>query len=232
MPESPDAMPGASGPPSRALWVANAALAEACLRSPFVRGLADGTLAADAFRRYVAQDAFFLRAFFSAYALAAARAAAPPSRAADLRLDAAPELDAARRLHALMAGVLEELELHRAYAARLDIDLDRVTPNDAARGYTDFLSRTAWTSELGEIMAAMTPCMRLYAWLGRRLHAEGALDGNPYRDWIETYASDDFEGLAAELEALLDELAVGTPAETAAYAEAMRRELDFFEAFA
>ena len=219
-------MPSTPEPPSRSWWAANAALAEACLRSRFVRGLADGTLAADAFRRYVAQDAFFLRAFFSAYALAAARAATPASR------DAAPTLNAARRLHALMAGVLEELELHRAYAARLDIDLDRVTPNAAALGYTDFLSRTAWTSGLGEIMAAMTPCMRLYAWLGRRLHAEGALDGNPYRDWIETYASDDFEGLAAELEALLDELAAGTTAEAAAYAEAMRRELDFFEAFA
>ena len=200
------------------LWARNADLAQACLDSSFVRGLADGSLAADSFRRYVAQDAFFLSAFFSAYALAAARTA--------------DRIEVARRLHALMQGVLEELELHRAYAERLDIDLEAVTPNAASKGYTDFLARTAWNAKAGEILAAMTPCMRLYAWLGRRLSA-GDHTGNPYRDWIETYASPDFEGLAAELEGLLDDLASGMPERAAeAYAEAMRHELAFFEAFA
>ena len=200
------------------LWARNADLAQACLDSSFVRGLADGSLAADSFRRYVAQDAFFLGAFFSAYALAAARTA--------------DRIEVARRLHALMQGVLEELELHRAYAESLDIDLESVTPNAAAKGYTDFLARTAWNAKAGEILAAMTPCMRLYAWLGRRLSA-GDHAGNPYSDWIETYASPDFEGLAAELEGLLDDLASAMPERAAeAYAEAMRHELAFFEAFA
>lgn len=206
--------------PHRTLWVRNADLAEACLRSRFVRGLADGTLEPEAFRRYVAQDAFFLRAFFGAYAVAAARAAA------------ADRMEVARRLHALMQGVLDELELHQAYAERLDIDLDDVTPNAAATGYTEFLARKAWHAEAGEILAAMTPCMRLYAWLGQRLQAGGDHTENPYREWIETYASPDFEGLAAELEALLDDLAADMPERAAeAYAEAMRHELAFFEAF-
>ncbi len=55
------------------LWQQNVRLAEVCLHHPFVRGLADGTLDPEAFRRYVAQDAFFLNAFARAYALAAAR---------------------------------------------------------------------------------------------------------------------------------------------------------------
>ncbi len=204
-------------PLHQALWARNAGLAQACLDSRFVRGLADGSLARAAFRRYVAQDAFFLKAFFGAYALAAARAA--------------DRIEVARRLHALMQGVLDELELHRAYAERLDIDLESVTPNAAATGYTDFLARTAWHAGAGEILAAMTPCMRLYAWLGQRLAAEDHTE-NPYRDWIETYASPDFEGLAAELEGLLDELASDMPERAAeVYAEAMRHELAFFEAF-
>ena len=199
------------------LWARNAAIAQACLDSRFVRGLADGSLDRESFRRYVAQDAFFLQAFFSAYAVAAARAA--------------DRVEVARRLHALMQGVVDELRLHRAYAEQLDIDLESVTPNAAAAGYTDFLARTALHADAGEILAAMTPCMRLYAWLGQSLSAADHTE-NPYHDWIETYASPDFEGLAAELEALLDDLAADMPGRAAeAYAEAMRHELAFFEAF-
>ena len=47
------------------LWRANRDLAQACFELPFVQGLASGGLAAAAFQRYVAQDAFFLRAFFA-----------------------------------------------------------------------------------------------------------------------------------------------------------------------
>ena len=54
------------------LWQQNTRVAEACLHHPFVRGLADGTLESETFKRYVAQDAFFLNAFARAYALAAA----------------------------------------------------------------------------------------------------------------------------------------------------------------
>ena len=54
------------------LWHQNAPLANECLHHPFVRGLADGTLEPETFKRYVAQDAFFLNAFARAYAFAAA----------------------------------------------------------------------------------------------------------------------------------------------------------------
>lgn len=46
-------------------------------------------------------------------------------------------------------------------------------------------------------VAALVPCMRLYAFLGTELGRGRDLTGHPYRDWIETYASQDFQvGLA------------------------------------
>ena len=54
------------------LWQKNARLVDDCLHHLFVRGLADGTFDPETFKRYVAQDAFFLNAFARAYALAAA----------------------------------------------------------------------------------------------------------------------------------------------------------------
>jgi thiaminase/transcriptional activator TenA len=50
------------------LWEENLTQVQACSVHPFVQGLGDGPLDAEAFMGYVAQDAFFLGAFFSAYA--------------------------------------------------------------------------------------------------------------------------------------------------------------------
>ena len=202
-------------PLHKTLWQDNQGLAKECLAHPFVRGLGDGSLDPEVFKRYVAQDAFFLQAFFSAYALGAVRAV--------------ERREVVRRLHGLMGGVLDELKFHESYADSLAIDLGNVRLHPATRAYTDFLLRTAWTTEVGEIMAAMTPCMRLYAYLGKEL-ARGDHSQNPYREWIDTYSSAEFEALAAELESLLDQLAEGTDRVSQAYRYAMRCELDFFSA--
>ena len=196
------------------LWNENAELVRRCLEHPFVRGLADGSLCRDNFRRYVAQDAFFLRAFLKAYALAAAKC---------------DDFERACVLHDLMTGVLDELKLHGSYSATLGIDLDDVEPYTATTAYTDFLLRVAWHGSLAEIIAAMVPCMRVYQHLGNELAALLRPD-HPYEQWIKTYAGDDFGQLCARLESLLDEIASNSPAVQDAYRYAMQYELDFFSA--
>ena len=197
-----------------ALWRENSGVASACLSHPFVRGLSDGSLAQETFRRYVGQDAFFLRAFIRAYALAAAKSSAVETIAA---------------FHGLMAGVLNELRLHGHYAQELDIDLGSVQPVGATRAYSDFLLRTAWECDVGHILAAMTPCMRLYAFLGTELYTF-RIPSNPYDHWVAAYSDAEFEGLAAGLESMLDALASDTPSIHAAYRTAMECELAFFDA--
>ena len=71
----------------------------------------------------------------------------------------------------------------------------------------------------------MTPCLRLYAHLGRSLPQAG-----PYAEWVRTYADPSFEELAATLEALLDRHAADDAATAAAYRRAMELELAFFGA--
>lgn len=199
------------------LWKENRDLAEACLNHPFVQGLARGDLDAEAFKRYVAQDVFFLRAFFGAYGVAAAKCVTEG------------RVDLASRIHSLMTGILDELKLHAGYAHSLGIDLDDIEPHPTATAYTDFLLHTSWSGEPGEIFAAMTPCMRLYAYLGEELKGKDVPE-NPYRDWIQTYASPDFTALAQELEAMLDELGESTATIRDAYRYAMECERDFFSA--
>ena len=200
---------------SRTLWEANADLARATLEHPFVRGIGDGTLPLASFQEYVAQDAAYLESFARAYALALAHS---------------PDQAGMKDFAELVAGVLEELELHAAYAERWGVDLAGVEPADATLAYTDFLLATAALGSVGQTCAAMTPCMRLYAHLGRSLADTGYNDESPYAEWIQTYADPGFDALAAKLEALLDRYATDTADVRAAYRRAMRLERAFFEA--
>jgi len=197
------------------LWKENADLAHASLHHPFVCGLQAGTLSRQNFQSYIAQDAYFLEAFARAYALALARC---------------PDLQGLRDFFELLSGVLEELRLHEGYAASWGVELVGMSPAQATLAYIDFLLAMAALKSVGETCAAMTPCMRLYAFLGQSLAVTPLADGHPYVDWIRTYSSADFEVLASRLEGLLDRYADDRLAIRTAYRRAMQLELAFFEA--
>ena len=129
----------------------------------------------------------------------------------------------------LLNGVLRELQLHADYAKELKIELSRVQPYPAVAVYTDFLLATAGQGEPGEILAAMTPCMRLYGYLGTEL-AQTVVAENPYQSWIATYRSPDFQALIVRGESLLDAMAPDSQSVRDAYAHAMQCELNFFSA--
>jgi len=198
---------------AKTLWHANADWAQRIRAHGFVRGLADGALPVDRFKGYVAQDAYFLEAFARAYAFCLAH-----STTRDDLLGFAE----------LIAGVLDELKLHKSYAARWQVELSGVAPVAATRAYVDFLLETAARGGLGATIAAMTPCMRLYAFLGQTLAAGSVAP--LYADWVKTYADPGFEALAARLEALLDRHATDGEAVRANYRRAMELEYGFFDA--
>ena len=198
---------------ARALWMENRDLAQTTLEHPFVQGLRLSSLPLQNFQSYIAQDAYFLEAFARAYALALAHS---------------PDQHGLREFFDLLAGVQEELHLHTSYAARWDVDLTHVVPAEATLAYTEFLLSTASLRGVGETCAAMTPCMRLYAFLGQSLAANPVEGENRYGEWIQTYASPDFEALATRLETLLDHYAEDVPAIRSAYRRAMSLELGFF----
>jgi thiaminase/transcriptional activator TenA len=195
------------------LWKANGDWAGRILAHRFVQGLGDGTLPVASFKSYVAQDAYFLDAFARAYAFCLAHGT---SR------------DDLYGFSELIAGVLEELKLHKSYTERLQVSLDGVTPMPATQAYVDFLLETARRGDLGETIAGMTPCMRLYAFLGQALAKKDVAAA--YADWVKTYADPGFEALAVRLEGLLDLHATDTQAVRANYRRAMELEYGFFDA--
>ncbi|MDT5348835.1 MAG: hypothetical protein QOH91_2122 [Mycobacterium sp.] len=198
---------------SASLWNQNRVLAEAALHHPFVQGIASGELARGAFVYYVGQDAVFLDAFCRAYALALAKS---------------PDQDGLIAFRELLDAATDELRLHQGYAARWDVDLHPAA-GPATSAYTNFLLAVAALEPVGHIAAAMTPCLRLYAYLGQQLAAQTKPE-SPYREWVMTYSSPQVEAQARRLEAQLDRYGGDHDRLAILYHQAMELELRFFDA--
>jgi thiaminase/transcriptional activator TenA len=200
-------------PLSDSLWRRNRGLAEAALAHVFVQGIASGELAQAKFAYYVGQDAVFLDTFCRAYALALAKS---------------PDREGLIAFRELLDAAADELRLHQGYAARWGVDLDQAA-GPATSAYTDFLLAVAALEPVGHIAAAMAPCMRLYDYLGHQLAGDTKPE-NPYREWVETYSSAEFETLARRLEGLLDRYGGDHDRLAVLYRQAMELELRFFDA--
>jgi thiaminase (transcriptional activator TenA) len=196
---------------------------DAQLDHPFVEGIGDGSLEPEIFRNWVVQDYGYLKEFSRIFAWAVAKA---------------------RRLESMgwYAQVLNltlntEMELHRTYAARFGIDaeeLERAEMWPTTRAYTDFLVRTAADGDMSDLLAALLPCAWGYVHIGKALAALPQPEDPRYRDWIEQYASEEFEGAADWLRAELDREAAGAGAEKKAHLEHLfllssRYELRFWD---
>jgi thiaminase/transcriptional activator TenA len=222
---------------SARLWRDALPLAYLSLHHPFVAaGIGAGALPRSAWQSYVAQDAHYLRHFAASYAACMDKLEHLAQLAeggggggggdGDAAGAAARALRAARaRVGRLLSSVTDELRLHGGYAERWGVPratLER-GPLPATDAYTSYLAAVAAdpASTPADVLAAMAPCARLYAWLGRALKAgleaarrSGALvdDGaqNPYAEWIETYSGDEYCGMVEDAERLLDELVAAT----------------------
>jgi thiaminase (transcriptional activator TenA) len=162
---------------------------------PFLRGIADGTLALERFSFYVRQDYLFLIEYARLLALGAARA---------------PDLATMARFSELTTQILTtEMDLHRSFAAELGIstaELEAESPSPTTQGYTDFLVRTAAQGDFAELAAVLLPCMWGYAEIGQNLAAEGCSPDDRYARWVDMYASAQFGELANWCRALVDRL--------------------------
>ena len=158
------------------------------LQHPFVRGIADGTLPPERFERWVRQDYLYLKEFARVFAWATAKA----DRLASMSWYAA----------VLDLTLNTEMALHREYAARFGITVEELESEEmwpTTRAYTDFLVRTAADGDMADLLAALLPCAWGYAWLGAQLAGLERPTDQRYADWIEQYASAEFQDAAGWL---------------------------------
>ncbi len=178
------------------MLVAARPILAAQLEHPFVRGIGDGSLPPKTFERWVRQDYLYLREFARVFAWAAAKA----DRLASMSWYAS----------VLDLTLNTEMALHREYAARFGIGEEELEAEEmwpTTRAYTDFLVRTAADGDMADLLATLLPCAWGYAWLGARLSENERPADQRYADWIEQYASAEFQDAAEWLRTETDRVA-------------------------
>ena len=193
----PTASGRAPGSWSDRLWSVIAGPYAAVLEHPFLTGLTDGTLPAEAFTGYLVQDAHYLRDYARALALLAARA----DRLADTALLAAHAVGAAEVELALHAELLGAAGVDRA-------GLDAVPASPTTYAYTRHLLATVQQGSPAEGLAAVLPCYWIYARVGAVLVEHGSPDPR-YQRWIDTYAGEEFGTVVEAVLALVDRVGTG-----------------------
>lgn len=160
-------------------------------RHAFVDGLKDGTLPRAAFLHYLRQDYVFLIHFSRAWALAVVKSETH-----------AEMLAASRTVNGLIS---EEMQLHIGICEAAGISQDELfaTPERPENlAYTRYVLEAGYSGDLLDLLAALAPCVMGYGEIGTRLAAEASSDA--YRDWIDTYAGDDYQAACRAVGELLD----------------------------
>lgn len=204
---------------ARGVWLAYT-------RHEFVLRLARGDLPEAAFRRYLVQDYLFLLHFARAWGLAVYKS------------DTLAEM---RRAQSLVAATLDvEIGLHVDYCrnwglSEAAMQAEPEAPETVA--YTRFVLDRGLAGDRLDLEVALAPCMIGYAEITTERMADPATrhDGNPYRDWLLMYSGDEYQHLARDCAAALDEQFARRggegrlPALAAAFTTAARLEADFWQ---
>jgi thiaminase (transcriptional activator TenA) len=195
-------------------------------RHEFVRLLASGDLPEACFRRYLTQDYLFLIHFARAWGLAVYKS------------DTLAEMKRAQRLVAATLDV--EIGLHIDYCRGWGLSEAAMAAEPEAPAtiaYTRFVLDRGLAGDRLDLEVALAPCIVGYAVIAaERIGEPGTrMEGNRYREWLEMYAGSDYQSLAREAEAALDEQfhrrgGEGRfPALAASFTTAARLEADFWQ---
>lgn len=220
----------AAGPHSAALWAEVQPTIAKIESLGFLNRLADGSLDPGSFANYLLQDGLYLQGYAQALALLAAKA----HTRADSRFwanAAATAIDVEESMH---EALLADARLAPARAALLG-DAATATRSPTTLGYVSYLIATCATASYGVGVAAVLPCFWIYAHVGKVLvgRARRLGAGHPYRTWVDTYDSAEFDASTRTAVALLEqELGAATAADRArmqaAFGQASVYELHFW----
>jgi len=165
------------------LWESALPVYRSILDNLFIQELSNGKLPAHKFEFYIQQDALYLTDFGKALAL--------------LAVKAHNQADMLQFLQFAQGAIQVERSLHESYFQLFGITATHQKA-PACFSYTNYLLATTALTPLEVGVAAVLPCFWIYREVGKHIW-QSAAPGNPYQQWIDTYAGDEFDGLVAKM---------------------------------
>lgn len=199
---------------------------ESYIHHEFVRKIGDGTLPRECFEHYLKQDYVFLIHFARAFGLAA------------FKSKTVAELKQAKDS---LSGIVDiELGLHIQYCKSWGIsesELFATVESTANMAYTRYVLERGMAGDLLDLNVALAPCIVGYAHVANWLSKQSFLieENNPYLDWINMYASQDYQSVANAHAAALDNTNLASIDRkrltelSNSFGAATRLEIDFWE---
>ena len=155
---------------------------EKIVAMPFNAELMLGILQTNKFQFYMQQDALYLVEFSRALSLIAARC-----------FTNSYTLDFIRFAE---SALVVEKALHEGYFKKFAV-LPGAIATPTCQNYTQFLLTKSALDQVEVAMAAVLPCFWIYKKVGDFIYNHPPTKGNPYQEWIDTYAGKEF-GLLVE----------------------------------
>jgi thiaminase (transcriptional activator TenA) len=163
---------------------------------PFLCELHAGTLPMNRFTYFILQDYVYLLDFAQVLCQGGAKS---------------PNLETLELFCRHALGAVEvERAFHTSFGKSLGLSrkqLDSVPKGPMTQSYINHLQSVARSGSLGELVAAVLPCYWIYGEVGRRLYRNRPRKPKIYRQWIETYASEEFWKPVREQIQLMDRIA-------------------------
>lgn len=165
------------------------------VQNPFVLGLADGSLPKESFEWFMKQDFVFLRQYARIWTKSSALLGNTPEESNTL-LDLANAITEERKLHVRLCCNSFGIERQ---------DLVETMESAATVAYTRYVLDIGESSDVLDVLVAVSPCMVGYAQVGLWLkqNSRDAVDPD-YRAWIDAYAGDEFQETAQKAMQLLE----------------------------
>jgi thiaminase/transcriptional activator TenA len=163
----------------------NKSLWEVILGHPFIKELGQGELPLEKFAYYVKQDYLYLEEFARCLGLAASKAG---------------DIDSMRVWAEIMSGCLKyETLVLESLASKLEIpprEIEEIEISPTNRAYTNHLLKISYSGTLGEILAALLPCMWTYQEIGEEVNRFKVPRIHPvYSEWCQAYITPEYTDL-------------------------------------
>lgn len=166
-------------------WKAAENIYNDILGHPFIKELAAGTLAAEKFDRYLAQDELYV-GNYGRQMFELAELIPDPEQRETFTVFAREGIEGEKAMHALLID-------------RFGIDT-QVQPSAITADYNAHTQAAIATGSKEIGLASMLPCMWVYNEVGIHILNIASVEGNPYREWIQEYGNDAFtEGVNSVL---------------------------------